>query len=129
MEEKRRRSMNTSGHDPNPRRQLTPEEQKRRAAAREEAQRRAAARTAAQKRAREQEQEHRQSEARKNARTRAHIEESRRKNEEPQRGGSYENRPARRPEGLTGTSGLSSDLANERLRRRAEWEDRGRDKE
>ena len=58
MEEKRRRSMNTSGHDPNPRRQLTPEEQKRRAAAREEAQRRAAARTAAQKRAREQAQEH-----------------------------------------------------------------------
>ena len=129
MEEKRRRTMNTSGHDPKPHRQLTPEEQKRRAAAREEAQRRAAARTAAQKRAREQEQEHRQSEARKNARTRAHIEESRRKNEEPQRGGSYENRPARRPEGLTGTSGLSSDLVNERLRRRAEREDRGRDKE
>ena len=123
MEEKRRRSMNTSGRDPEAHRQLTPEEQKRRAAAREEAQRRAAARTAAQQRARDQEREQRQSEARKNARTRAIIEESRHKNDPVPPGGSYENHAAGKTS-LTGTSGLSSDLVNERLRRRAERERR-----
>ena len=117
------------------RRQLTPEERQRRAAAREEAQRRAAARTEAERRAREQERDRRQSEARKNARTRAIIEESRKKNDAVNPGGSYENRgraertDGGRPVGLNTTSGLSSDLVNERLKRRAELERRRREEE